>query len=151
MCRDARAEIIAKGVPGFTANNVIKKAMLFLNNERARRKSKTAEILAQRAKARSANTFTSENFRVKIDQHQNRNYGMITTSIYCVVEVWENEEDFEKEYLVNYSDFKTKEWLTKTLVWALMNQREVVIKPATTEQMNTMRMFVPKDKEPLHG
>ncbi len=69
-------------------------------------------------------------------------------SIYCLVEVWEtdNELDAEKEYLINFSDYKTKEWLTRTMVWALTNQREIVIKPATEAMLNSMKMFVPRDK-----
>ena len=73
---------------------------------------------------------------------------MAQSSIYCVVEVWEagtDTEDCEKEYLVNFSDYGTKEWLTKLLVWALMNTREVLIKPATQVEMTSMRMFIPRD------
>lgn len=73
---------------------------------------------------------------------------MAQSSIYCVVEVWEagtDTEDCEKEYLVNFSDYGTKEWLTKLLVWGLMNKREVLIKPATQVEMSSMRMFIPRD------
>ncbi len=73
---------------------------------------------------------------------------MAQSSIYCVVEVWEagnDSEDMEKDYLVNFSDYTTKEWLTKLLVWGLMNKREILIKPATQVEMSSMRMFVPKD------
>lgn len=72
---------------------------------------------------------------------------MVNVSIYCIVEVWESEDVVEKEYLVNFSDFKTKEWLTRLLVWGLMNKREILIKPATEDEMSSMKMFVPKDKD----
>ena len=71
---------------------------------------------------------------------------MVNTSIYCMVEVWVDDQEIEKEYLVNFSDFKTKEWLTRLLVWALMNRREVLLKPATEAEMASKKMFVPKDK-----
>lgn len=78
---------------------------------------------------------------------------MINASIYCTVEVWETGENdvVEKEYLVNFSDFTTKEWLTKLLVWALMNKREVMIKAATPDEMTSMRMFMPKPKDEVVG
>lgn len=73
---------------------------------------------------------------------------MAQVSIYALVEVWTKEEDVEKEYLINFSDYKTKEWLERTMVWALSNDREILIKPATDAEMNSMRMFSPKDKQP---
>lgn len=91
--------------------------------------------------------FTTENFRITIDTTQSKDYGMVNVSIYCMVEIWSDEDQnaAEKEYLVNFSDYKTKEWLTRLLVWGLMNKREVVIKPATEEEMSSMKMFIPKD------
>lgn len=71
---------------------------------------------------------------------------MSTMAIFSLVEVFLEDEELEKDYLVNYSDFAVKEWLIKMLVWALMNKREVVIKPATEEDMNTRRVFNPKPK-----
>lgn len=72
---------------------------------------------------------------------------MVSVSIYCLVEVWEDDDNVEKEYLVNFSDYKTKEWLTRLMVWALMNKRQVLIKPASELEMNSMKMFVPAPKE----
>lgn len=72
---------------------------------------------------------------------------MVNVSIYCMVEVWVDQDEVEKEYLVNFSDFKTKEWLTRLLVWALMNKREVLLKAASEEEMSSKKMFVPKDKQ----
>lgn len=142
--RDALAEI-SKKIPPFVAKRACEKARVFLGNERGRRRPKAKEILE--ARARNSRTFTSENFRFTIDPSQHRNYGMVNVSIYCIVEVWESEDVVEKEYLVNFSDFKTKEWLTRLLVWGLMNKREILIKPATEDEMSSMKMFVPKDKD----
>lgn len=72
---------------------------------------------------------------------------MAQVSIYALVEVWTKEDEVEKEYLVNFSDYKTKEWLERLMVWGLMNDREILIKPATDAEMSSMRMFVPKDKQ----
>jgi len=72
---------------------------------------------------------------------------MITMSIYCLVEVWVDDDEVEKEYFVNFSDHRIKEWLIRLMVWALMNKREIVIRPATEQDASTMKMFVPKDKE----
>ncbi|HEX9429619.1 MAG TPA: hypothetical protein VF944_04510 [Candidatus Bathyarchaeia archaeon] len=146
--QDARAFLLNKGIEAFIVKRAIEKAIVFLGNERLKRKTpaRKAEILA--ARARKSPTFTSENFRVTMDYSQDRNYGMANVSIYCIVEVWESPDDVdvEKEYLVNFSDFTTKEWLTRLMVWALMNKREILIKPATELEMSSMRMFVPKDK-----
>lgn len=139
-----------KGVPGYQAKFAVRAAALFLNNERGKRRNQAAHILFERNRLKIANQFTSVNLRDKIDPTQDRNYGMVNVTIYCVVEVWElgEDHDAEKEYLVNFSDFKTKEWLTRLLVWALMNQREVHVMPASEYQMSNMMMFVPKDKVP---
>lgn len=144
---DAQAEL-EKRVPAFTARVACTKARTFLGNERSKRRIRGAEILAERARLKNANQFTSDNLRVTIDQAQDRNYGMVNVTIYAVVEVWEEGEsqEAEREYLVNFSDFKTKEWLTRLMVWALMNGREVHVMPATEAQLSSMKMFVPKDK-----
>lgn len=132
------------GLPAFVAVRFVEKARVWIGNERGKRRNKVPEILKFRGQYVKPE-FTSENFRVTMDFSQDRNYGMVNTSIYSVVEVWLDEK-LEKEYLVNYSDFKTKEWLTRLLVWALMNKHEVLIKPAGETEMNSMKMFVPKDK-----
>ena len=108
------------------------------------RKLRKDEIQAERDEENRRGEFTIENFRVKIDKYQNRNFGAMNVSIYCIVEVWTDDDNVEKEYLVNYSDYKTKEWLTKLLVWGLMNKREILIKPATQTELTSMKMFVPK-------
>lgn len=144
--KDPEPLLLAKGIPPFVLRMAMLKARVFIGNERAKRRRYAKQILESRS--RKLPTFTSENFRITIDHTQDRNYGMAQSSIYCVVEVWEageDAEDFEKDYLVNFSDYTTKEWLTKLLVWALMNKREVLIKPATQHEMSSMRMFVPKD------
>jgi len=144
--RDPFIQLDELGAPRFQSTRAVEKARVFLGNERAKRRMRAKEILEARSK--TSRTFTSGNFRVTMDHSQDRNYGAMNISIYCLVEVWEsdNELDAEKEYLVNFSDFKTKEWLTRLMVWALTNQREVVIKPATEGMMTSMKMFVPKDK-----
>jgi len=131
------------GLERFVYIRAIEKARVFLGNERGKRRNRAKEILAERA--RNSRSFTTENFHVTMDYSQHRDYGMINASIYCMVEVWLNEDEVEREYLVNYSDFKTKEWLTKLLVWALMNQREVLLKPATEAEIASVRMFVPEE------
>lgn len=143
---DAEQFLLAKGIEPFIVKRAMEKARVFIGNERANRRMRGAEILAARAK--NTREFTFENFRVTIDHTQDRNYGMVAMSIYCVVEVWEDSEqhEAEKEYLVNFSDFQTKEWLTRLMVWALTNKREILIKAATEVEMTSMRMFVPKDK-----
>lgn len=136
--------LLKKGVPDFTAERAVHIARVFINNERGKRRRFAAQILEERN--RNSRSFTTENFRVTIDPLQDRNYGMTSTSIYCVIEVWNEEDDVEKEYLVNFSDFRTKDWLTRLLVWGLKNKKEILIKPATDIEMNSMRMFSPKDK-----
>lgn len=144
--RDPFNELDKLGIPRFQSTRAVEKARVFLENERAKRRMRAKEILAARSKISRA--FTSGNLRVTMDHSQDRNYGAMNISIYCLVEVWEsdNEIDAEKEYLINFSDFKTKEWLTRLMVWALTNQREVVIKPATEGMMSSMKMFVPKER-----
>lgn len=141
---------VATQVPAFVAKRIADKARYFLNTERMKRKmpEKRAQIIAERTVKKSSDQFTSGNIHVTMDHSQHRDYGMVATSIYCIVEVWEedNNAEPEKDYLVNFSDFKTKEWLTKLLVWALMNKREVLIKAATQAEMDSMKMFVPKDR-----
>ncbi len=143
---DPEPLLLAKGVEPYILRIAMLRARVFIGNERTKRRRFAKQILEQRT--RNLPTFTSENFRVTMDHTQDRNYGMAQSSIYSVVEVWasgDDTEDFEKDYLVNFSDYTTKEWLTKLLVWALMNKREVLIKPATQVEMSSMRMFVPKD------
>lgn len=118
-----------------------------LGNERGKRRKDADKIRAERLGNKPQ--FTHENFGVTIDPAQHKDFGMANMSIYALVEVWVDDDEVEKEYLVNFSDFKTKEWLTRLLVWALMNKRQVLLKPATEHEMNNMRMFIPKDRESL--
>ena len=142
---DPEPLLLAKGIEPYILRIAMERARVFIGNERGKRRRLAAQIIESRT--RHLPTFTSENFRVTMDHTQDRNYGMAQSSIYCVVEVWEtgDVEDCEKEYLVCFSEPVTKEWLTKILVWALMNHREVLIKPATQVEMSSMRMFFPKD------
>jgi hypothetical protein len=142
--KDAAKEIQALGIEPFTAERAAAKARVFIGNERAKRRSRAREILE--ARYGKTEEFTHENFRVTMDFSQPRDFGMVNVSIYCLVEVWLDDDTVEKEYLVNYSDFKTKEWLTRLCVWALMNKREILLKAATEHEMGTMKMFVPKDR-----
>ena len=57
--------------------------------------------------------------------------------------IGKNEED--REFLVNYSSHGTKVWLTKTLIWALTNDREVSIMRATPDEVATRPLFTPKE------
>lgn len=121
----------------------INKARDYLTRVRAERRRREAEIQRERGLIPS---FTFENFGVTIDKTQHRDLGMVSISIYCIVEVWDEDEETEKEYLVNFSDFKTKEWLTRLLVWGLMNKKQIHISPATEHAMATMKMFIPKER-----
>lgn len=120
---------------------------IVIGNERAKRRKDADKIRAERS--RNKPKFTHENFGVTIDTAQHKDFGMANVSIYALVEVWVDDDEVEKEYLINFSDYKTKDWLTRLLVWALMNKRQVLLKPATEHEMNSMRMFVPKDRESL--
>ena len=140
---DPQMTLEEKGAQPFVAKRACDLARVWIGNERAKRRMRAREILEYRAKNKN-NEFTTENFRVKIDHSQDRNYGMVNVSIYCLVEVWLDDDNVEKEYLVNYSDYKTKEWLTRLIVWALMNKREIVMKPADEHIMANMKMFVPR-------
>ncbi len=148
---DPEPLLLAKGVQPFVMDIAMKRARAFIGNERAKRRRHGAAITA--ARTRNKPTFTYENFGVTIDHTQDRNYGMAHASIYCIVEVWEEGEndEVEKEYLVNFSDSLTKEWLTKLLVWGLMNKKEILIKPAGQVEMSSMRMFVPKSGAAVQG
>lgn len=148
---DPEPVLAAKGIEPFVYRMALLKARVFLGNERAKRRRHGAAITAARTKNKP--TFTYENFGVTIDNTQDRNYGMASASIYCIVEVWEQDEndEVEKEYLVNFSDSLTKEWLTKLLVWGLMNKKEILIKPASQHEMSSMRMFVPRSGAAVHG
>lgn len=121
----------------------ITRARAYLSRVRGERRKREAEIQRERGLIPS---FTFENFGVTIDKTQHKDLGMVSISIYCIVEVWDEDEETEKEYLVNFSDFKTKEWLTRLLVWGLMNKKQVHISPATEHAMATMKMFIPKDR-----
>lgn len=144
---DAEAEL-NKIVEPFIAKRACERARVWLGNERAKRRMREKEILDER-RITDRGEFTYENFRGTIDHPQNRIYGMVNVSIYCIVEIWtkDSEDEVEKEYLVNFSDYKTKEWLTRLMVWALMNEREILIKPASEKEMSSMRMFVPKGEK----
>lgn len=121
----------------------IHRARDYLWRVRQERRGRAAEIQRERGLIPS---FTFENFGVTIDKTQHKDLGMVSISIYCIVEVWDEDEETEKEYLVNFSDFKTKEWLTRLLVWGLMNKKQVHISPATEHAMATMKMFIPKER-----
>jgi hypothetical protein len=141
---DAMAHLLDRGIEPFVAKRACEKARTVLQNERMKRRLRALEILRNRERYKP--TFTSENFRITMDHTQNRNSSMVNVSIHCIVEIWTAEDVAEKEYLINFSDFKTKDWLTRLMVWALMNQREILIKPATDVEMNSMKVFIPKDK-----
>lgn len=143
-------KVLEQKVPPFVAERIANKARVWLGNERSQRRVRSKEIIEQRDRLKNANTFTSGNLRVTMGYSENRNYHMVNVTIYSVVQVWEEGENEvpEREYLINFSDFKTKEWLSKMMVWALMNSREILMKPASQAEMDTMRMFIPKDKVP---
>jgi hypothetical protein len=147
--RDAEA-LLAEHMPLFVARRIANKARVWLGNERSKRRARGRDTLLAERSARPNPKFTSENFRVTMDTTQNKDYGAMKASIYCTVEVFlEDDSDVpEKEYLINFSDGPTKEWLTRLMVWALMNKREVLLKPAGEAEMNSMKMFLPKDKVP---
>lgn len=143
---DAHAFLMTKGVEEFIVRRAVDKARVFIGNERGKRRRFADDI--RKARTRKLPTFTHENFRVTMDHTQDRNYGMANVSIYCVVEVWQKEEELEPEktHLVNFSDYHSKEWLIRMMVWALTNEREILVRPAGDVEMSSMRMFVPRDK-----
>lgn len=125
------------------AEKMARRARTWLKHVRNERKARAHEILSERQKPL---IFTFENFSVNIDSAHDKDSGMTQVSIYSVIEVLNDDEEQEKEYLVNFSDYKTKEWLTRLLVWGLMNKKEIIVKPAVESDLTTMRMFVPKEK-----
>lgn len=141
--QDPEPVLLEEGVSERVAYLETWKARNWLRLQRAKRRGRSQEILLSR---QVKPAFTFENFGVTIDKTQHKDLGMTVVSIYCIVEVWDEDEETEKEYLVNFSDFKTKEWLTRLMVWALMNKKQVLVRPATEQAMATMRMFIPKDK-----
>lgn len=146
-CEDAKACLVERGVEPFVAERACNRARTVLYNERAKKRERWVE--ENRNKPKEKHTFTSENFRITIDHTQDRDFGMVSVSIHCIVEVYEvDQDDPEKKYLVNFSDFKTKEWLIRLLVWGLMNKREIVLSPATEADMASMKVFIPKEKQP---
>lgn len=144
--RDPVELLTQRGVENVVAERAAAKARVYLGNHRARRRNQAAQILEAR-RPKVIPGFTFENFRVNMETRTQEGIGMVSVSIYCLVEVWEDDDNVEKEYLVNFSDYKTKEWLTRLMVWALMNKRQVLIKPASELEMNSMKMFVPAPKE----
>ena len=135
-----------KGVPDYQARLATSKARWILQAERDKRR---LAAVKRRLEGQTVfdRGFTYENFHDNMETSQYREEDMSSVSIYAVVEVWEDDDTVEKEYLVNFSDYKVKEWLTRLLVWGLMNKKEVLIKPATEVEMNSMRMFVPSNKD----
>jgi hypothetical protein len=144
--QDALALISAQ-VDFTAAERACNQARAWLGDIRGARRKDAFTIKKERKRALNINHFTFENFHDIMGYSSNRNLHMITMSIYCLVEVWVDDDEVEKEYFVNFSDHRIKVWLTRLMVWALMNKREIVIRPATEQDASTMKMFVPKDKE----
>lgn len=65
-------------------------------------------------------------------------------SLFSMVTIIGDKEE-DREFLVNYSNHTTKIWLTKTLIWALTNNREISIMRATPEEVATRPLFTPKE------
>lgn len=141
-CQDPIETLVSRGIPRYQAVVARSRAYYYLNGLRDKRRRMAAEIRRKR-EADKKPRFTYQNFSVTMDHADNTGLGASTMSIFALVEVFQEDEEFEKEFLVNYSDYDTKEWLIKTLVWSLMNKREVVIKPATEEDMKK-RLFTPR-------
>ncbi len=53
-----------------------------------------------------------------------------------------------REFLINYSHHDTKVWLTKTLIWGLMNERQINVARATARDIETKQLFTPRPFEP---
>lgn len=49
------------------------------------------------------------------------------------------------EYLVNYSEWPIKDWLTKTTVWAMTNGRSVSMRAADQHDLDSRRRFWPRN------
>ncbi len=65
------------------------------------------------------------------------------SSIFCIVTIVDEDDKEEKQFLVNYSAYDVKTWLTRTTVWALTNKKTLVLEEASAEDLKTMEMFVP--------
>lgn len=68
----------------------------------------------------------------------------LVPSIFALVTVRELKDDaVVDEYLVNYSNHPTKLWLTKLHVWALTNDKKLIIERATSDQISGRTLFSP--------
>ncbi len=65
--------------------------------------------------------------------------------IYMMVKVLD-KKDIQTQYLVDFSYFNTKTWLINTLVWATHQGKTITVRAATDNEIDTCRMFIPKDK-----
>ncbi len=69
------------------------------------------------------------------------------SSIYAIVAVIAENDVCEREFLINYSHYETKLWLTRTLVWCLLNSRTLTIEEATEDDLKNRKLFIPSAKE----
>lgn len=69
------------------------------------------------------------------------------SSIYTIVTIITEDDETEREFLVNYSHYETKLWLTRTIVWCVLNQRTLQIELATEEDIRSRKQFIPTSKE----
>jgi hypothetical protein len=72
--------------------------------------------------------------------------GVVAADLMVVVVVspGRDGERHDLEYLVNYSDWPVKDWLTKTTVWAATNSRTLTLRGATDDDLRSRRQFRPK-------
>lgn len=67
------------------------------------------------------------------------------SALFAFIEVLTDDDEVDREYLVNYSHPSVKAWLTRMTVWALLNDRSVSMEKATDEDIKTRPLFHPKD------
>lgn len=65
--------------------------------------------------------------------------------VVVVVSPGRDGDSRDLEYLVNYSEWPIKDWLTKTTVWALTNGRSVAMRAADQQDLDSRRRFWPKN------
>lgn len=72
-------------------------------------------------------------------------------SVLVVVDIFDNKASGREEYdppetsfLVNYSDHDIKLWFTRTMIWAMSNDKSIEINKASQKDIETMRIFSPR-------
>lgn len=73
---------------------------------------------------------------------RNPNY---QATLFSVVKI-SGEGAPDREFLVNFSNHETKVWLTKTMIWGLMNGKTVSITRASQRDTESRQLFIPQQE-----